>query len=280
LFALEKRQRESPSICETAMRAFSVKLVILFVVTALVRLQLASSFALAGFFGGPIIADPDIDLPANPTNEQLVATGKKQTDKLGTGDQTLDRNQALNDYMNSLAQRLLKAQDTKPPYPIEIHVSTQPVTNAYADAGGQIVFYTNMILETDNEAQLVAILAHEMSHELHDDFVFFWNAAKNGEDSYGKGGLLEQSGAIEQRADLEATRMMYAAGWDPSEQIVVMERLQKKLQVLNGGHRLFFSTHPEDRERIEAIRRAVAALPPKKGLITDSPQYDEIKKSL
>lgn len=263
------------------MRVFSVKLVILLVVTALVNLQLASSFALAAFFGGPIIADPDIDLPVNPTNQQLVATGKRQIDKLGIGDQTLDRNQALNDYMNSLAQRLLKAQDTKPPpYPIEIHVSTQPVTNAYADAGGQIVFYTNMILETDDEAQLVAILAHEMSHELHNDFVFFWNAAKNGEDSYGEGGLLEQSEAIEQRADLDATRMMYAAGWDASEQIVVMERLQKKLQVLNGGHRIFFGTHPEDRERLEAIRRSVAALPPKQGLIKDSPQYDEIKKSL
>jgi predicted Zn-dependent protease len=118
-----------------------------------------------------------------------------------------------------------------------------------------------------------------MSHELHDDFVFFWNAAKSGEDSYGKGGLLDQSEAIEQRADLEATKMMYEAGWDPSEQIVVMERLQKKMQVLNGGHRIFFGSHPEDRERLEAIRRAVAALPPKEGSIKDSAQY-EIKKSL
>jgi predicted Zn-dependent protease len=100
-----------------------------------------------------------------------------------------------------------------------------------------------------------------MSHELHEDFVFFWNAAKSGEDSYGKGGLLELSEAIEQRADLEATRMMYAAGWDPSEQFVVMKSLQKKLQVLNGGHRLFFSTHPEDREPAkQSVKRSQRCL--------------------
>jgi beta-barrel assembly-enhancing protease len=265
------------------MRPSYLKLIGILALTALVCLPFVSkteSDARAALFSGPILLDPDLDLPANPTNAQLVAAGKKQIDKLGIGDQTLDHNQALNDYMNSLAQRLLKAQDTKPPYPIEIHVSTQPITNAYADAGGQIVFYANMILETDNEAQLVALLAHEISHELHDDFVLFWNAAKSGEDSYGKGGLLDQSEVIEQRADLEATKMMYAAGWDPNEQIIVMARLQKKLQVLNGGHRVFYSTHPGDRERLEATRRAVAALPPKEGLIKDSAQYDELKKSL
>jgi predicted Zn-dependent protease len=129
---------------QTSKRKFVTSLVI----SALVSLSLASSFTLAAFFGGPIIADPDIDLPAYPTNEQLVAVGKKQIEKLGEGDQTLDQNQALKDYMNSLARRLLKAQDTKPPYPIEIHISAQPVTNAYSEAGGQIVFYTDMILKT------------------------------------------------------------------------------------------------------------------------------------
>ena len=46
------------------------------------------------------------------------------------------------------------------------------------------------VMEADNEAQFVAILAHEMSHEIHNDYAFFWHAAKVGGDSYGRGGLL------------------------------------------------------------------------------------------
>jgi predicted Zn-dependent protease len=240
----------------------------------------AKSISWTSFFSGPFEPDPDLDLPENPTIDQQIAAGKQQLTRLQQEDQTLDRDQEFSAYMKEIVAKLLASQDLKPPYEIEIHVSTTRVLNAYAQAGGQIVFYSDIIEQADTEAQMVAIVSHEMSHELHNDFAFFWTAAKKQQDSYGGGGLLEQSRAIEQRADFEGARMMYKAGWDPKAQIEMMTRLAKLSRVAREGHRVFYSTHPDDPDRIAADEKEIAKLPPKAGLIEDSPKFQELKKKL
>jgi len=139
---------------------------------------------------------------------------------------------------------------------------------------------SEIVDQADTEAQMVAIVSHEMSHELHNDFAFFWRAAKMQQDSYGNGGLLERSRAIEQRADFEGARMMYNAGWDPKAQIEVMTRIAKLSQVARGGHRVFYSTHPDDPDRIASDEKEIDQLPPKAGLIEDSPRFQGLKKKL
>src|SRR5260370_8983613 len=96
----------------------------------------------------------------------------------------------------------------KPAYTIEVHVSTAPVLNAYAQAGGQIVFYREIVDQADTEAQMVAIVTHEMSHYLHNDFAFFWTPAKKQQDSYGSGRLLVGSPPTQQQAQFEGPRIM------------------------------------------------------------------------
>jgi len=230
--------------------------------------------------GAPILVDPDLDMPVNPTIEQQVAAGQKSLERFRNSDLTLDSNQALVTYFNDLVRRLLAAQDIKPPYSIVAHVSTGPELNAYASVGGHIVIYSRIFEEADNEAQLAAIVGHELSHEIHNDYVFFWNGAKNQEDSYGPNGLLEKSREIEMRADLDATRMMYNAGWDPQEQVKMMERLDKMWRTQLDHHRVFYSTHPDDLERLDAVKKLIATLPPKPNLTTDSQTFRDLKQSM
>lgn len=127
---------------------------------------------------------------------------------------------------------------------------------------------------------MVPILGHELSHELHNDAVFFWTAAKSQEDSYGHNGLLEKSRDIEMRADLDATHMMYNAGWDPQEQLKMMTRLGKIGQRQRDNHRIFYSTHPDDSQRVATVKKEIETLPPKPNLQADSQAFEDLKKSL
>ncbi|MGO9606844.1 MAG: M48 family metalloprotease [Candidatus Binataceae bacterium] len=233
-----------------------------------------------GLTMGPITPDPDADLPVNPSIDQQIAAGQKRILELRESDQTLDGDSALVAYFNDLVKRLIAAQDIKPPYPIVVHVSTAPLLNAYASVGGQIIVYSRIFEEADNEAQLVAILGHELSHEIHDDYAFFWNASQGQEDSYGQGGLLERSRGIETRADLDATRMMYGAGWDPEEQVKMMMRISKMAMVARGNHRIEYSTHPDDQERIEAVKKLIGSFSPKPNLAKDSQSFRDLKDTM
>src|SRR5580693_796164 len=44
------------------------------------------------------------------------------------------------------------------------------------------VLYEKMFDTTDNEAQLVSVIAHEIGHELHNDFMVFWRDYKHDVD--------------------------------------------------------------------------------------------------
>jgi predicted Zn-dependent protease len=57
-----------------------------------------------------------------------------------------------------------------------------PINNAEAIPGGQIILYERMFDSTDNESQLVAVIAHEIAHELHNDFMKFWQDYKENGD--------------------------------------------------------------------------------------------------
>jgi len=154
------------------------------------------------------------DLPKDPTQQQIEA-GRKQIEVAREDDPGLDSNAEVHDYFNQIASKLLAASEQKPPFPIEVHVSSVPINNAEAIPGGQIILYERMFDTTDNESQLVAVIAHEIAHELHNDFMTFWRDYKENRDVDGPGGVLEQSVKVEAAADETGARLMYTAEWDP-----------------------------------------------------------------
>lgn len=228
---------------------------------------------------GRIYLGSDIaDLPENATIAEQIEAGRKQVGYSRGTDNRLDSNREVFDYFNDIATKLISASDQKPLFPIKVHVSSFPVVNAHALPGGQIVFYEKMFDTADNEAQLVSVIAHEVAHELHNDFMVFWRDYKHEADIDGSGGVLDQSVKLEAAADETGARLMYAAGWDPNGMVELLQRFHKFGVMTRHGRPDYRSSHPEEAKRAKPIEELIATLPPKEGLIVDSPHFQELKQ--
>jgi len=68
----------------------------------------------------------------------------------------------LNSYLNSLGYRLLSAANTQLPF--NFFIINEPSINAFAGPGGHIGIHSGLILATESEGELAAVMAHEISH--------------------------------------------------------------------------------------------------------------------
>jgi len=218
------------------------------------------------------------DLPENPSVEQQIQAGRTQLAAARGVDERIDSNGEIFDYFNQIAARLIAASDQEPLFPIKVHVSSVPIVNAHAMPGGQILLYENMFDTTDDESQLVSVIAHEIGHELHNDFMVFWHDYKQNVDIDGPGGVLEQSVKLEAAADETGARLMYAAGWDPNGMVELFKRFHKFGVMARHGRPDYRSSHPSEAMRAKPIEDLIATLPPKEGLIKDSPRFQELKQ--
>jgi len=100
---------------------------------------------------------------ANISNEEEVAIGQQINDMLLEQRYDLYRNEQVNQYVDRLGQRLVAASDRRDlPYTFQVVESDE--INAFAIPGGFIYVTTGLLQEADNEAQLAAVLAHEIAH--------------------------------------------------------------------------------------------------------------------
>lgn len=151
--------------------------------------------------------------------------------------------------------------------------------NAFVLPGGKVGFYTGMMDFTDNDAQLAAIMGHEVGHV----------RARHGAERYSQGlasqvgmtaaqvavsasnvsygaplvsaiGLGLQFGVLlpySRRHELEADSLglnyMTAAGYNPHQSVALWEKMAK------GSRRPpeFMSTHPDPTTRVAALRQQI-----------------------
>ena len=93
------------------------------------------------------------------------------------GDFTLDPE--LTAYVNEVGQKLAAVSDRKLPY--EFVVLNSSVPNAWALPGGKIAVNRGLLTELNNEAELAAVLGHEIVHA----------AARHGAKAQERGTLLQ-----------------------------------------------------------------------------------------
>ncbi|WP_455221709.1 M48 family metalloprotease [Kaarinaea lacus] len=197
----------------------------------------------------------------------------------------------LTRYVNSAGQKLASMSD-RPTLPYEFVVLNNSVPNAWALPGGKIAVNRGLLLELNNEAELAAVLGHEIVHAaarhgaksmergmLLNAGIVGLGIATSGEDSaeliVGAAALGSQlinqkyGRDAELESDLYGMKYMAKAGYDPSAAI----KLQETFVRLSQGHQTnwlegLFASHPPSQERVEANKATAKNLNEKGALNT------------
>jgi predicted Zn-dependent protease len=162
---------------------------------------------------------------------------------------------------------------------VRVHLVNTPLFNASMAPNGMMQVWTGLMLRVDNEAQLAAVLGHEMGHYLSRHSVERLRDVKSRSavgqffGMFGLVGALGQLGLVagmfaygrehERDADAIGVTLMTSAGYDAAEAGKVWENLLLEIRARPGGESSspFFATHPPADERREALAKLAQASP-------------------
>jgi predicted Zn-dependent protease len=188
------------------------------------------------------------------------------------------RDPVLNAYVRDIVCRLGK--DHCPD--LRTYIVRTAQFNASMAPNGMMEVWTGLLLRCGDEAQLAAILGHEMGHYLRSHTVERWRDARNKSDfgtflglglavaGLGAFGSLAQLALVassygfsrdqEREADEIGLELMSKAGYPPVAAAEVWEQLiaEYKAGTAERARQLLFATHPEPEERMVALREAAA----------------------
>ena len=191
--------------------------------------------------------------------------------------------QFLQDYVRRCGERLAATPEARlSGFQFNFTVLNVPQVNAFALPGGPMFIFTGLFGPAENEAQLMGVMAHEMSHVIlrhgtHEaskrlgvqvigNLLGAAAAASNpGAAELSRLGLglgansliLHFSREAESEADALGSHMMAEAGYNPIE----MARFFEKLASQGNRGLQFFSDHPNPENRERAIEAEIRALP-------------------
>lgn len=206
-------------------------------------------------------------------------------------------------YLAGLGSKLIAKLPTGGvEYPWEFHCVNDKGINAFALPGGFVFVNRGAIEAADNEAQLAAVIAHELSHVAlrHGTTeatkaraaqagveiigaIFGGNAGgalltELGRFSAG-GVLLRYSRAAETQADVVGTQVLYDTGYDPRALVQFFEKIEADSRGQNPPE--FFSDHPNPEHRVERVEEEIdklGGLP--RNIKRDSVEFEAIKREV
>lgn len=232
---------------------------------------------------------------------QLALISEKQEIEMGREADTdvvesigLYPNPALQQYLQALGIRVA-ATTERPHLPWTFRVIDDAAVNAFAIPGGFVYMTRGILAHLNSEAELVAILGHEIGHVtarhsvsqmskqqllegllvggmiLSPRLARFGNLAEVGLGLM----FMKFSRADEAQADQLSLKYMLAAGYDPRKLVDVFAMIRAVSQE-EGAGRLpqWMSTHPDPENREAWAARAVAGLNRDlSGLAVNRPAY-------
>ncbi len=214
------------------------------------------------------------------SKEQDIQLGKEAAAQVQKQMEVIN-NPKLQAFIDRIGNRLA-AQPQAGGFPYTFKVVNDPSINAFALPGGPTFVNTGLIAAADNEDQLAAVMAHEISHV----------SLRHGTNQASKANLIQLpamlAGAVigngsllgqlagagiglgansvllkfsrnaETQADLTGAQLMGNAGYNPIE----MARFFEKLEASGGkAGPQFLSDHPNPGNRMKAIQDQIRFMP-------------------
>ncbi len=207
----------------------------------------------------------------------------------------ISTDEVLNNYIAELGAKTVKAAGGSVPAGIKFtfKVVDDPATiNAFAMPGGYVYFYTGLIKKATSEAEVMAVMTHEVAHVVRrhvaQRLVANYGAqallgAALGENPglageiaggiVGNGYLLKHSRDAESDADAVGIRWIITANYAPEGYVSFFE----KLAAGGGSPPEFLSTHPDPSNRVQSAKDYIKNLPKKPTNMGDTARFNEIK---
>jgi predicted Zn-dependent protease len=193
------------------------------------------------------------------------------------------QDKALNDYVREVMCRVAGDHCAD----IRLYIVHTPYFNASMAPNGMMQVWTGLLLRSQNEAQLAAVLGHEIGHYLERHSLQRWRDIRTKTDIMAFAGLglgaaglgsVANVGQIamlasimsfsrdnEREADEIGLDLMTRAGYAPIEASKVWEQIVAEKAAdkdkKDGLGELFFGSHPASEERAETLRAKAVGRP-------------------
>ncbi len=235
---------------------------------------------LAGCSVNPVTGDRELVLVSGA---QEVAMGEQNYAPMQQSQGgAYDVDPALTNYVQSVGQKLAVASGVDLPY--EFVVLNNSVPNAWALPGGKIAINRGLLTEINSEAELAAVLGHEIVHAagrhtakqmsrgmLMQGLVVATSIAAS-DSNYGDlavGGasvaaqmtMMKYGRDAELESDKYGMRYMSRAGYDPQGAVALQETFVRLSEGRNQDWLSgLFASHPPSQERVKANRKTAKKL--------------------
>lgn len=195
----------------------------------------------------------------------------------------------LNSYVNQVGSAVA-LESKRPDIPYYFGILDSSTVNAFACPGGYIFITRGALARVQSEAELAGVLGHEIAHvankhvlnairraktvrgatqvtvsALNSNIAMMTSMMDVGIDTLINKGL---SKGEENEADTEGAVYAGQLGYHPKgllQFVTKLGELRKRSGTDGKDLSVFFSTHPENADRLESIRKAIASLPQSPG---------------